>query len=68
MKLKIINALLTELETALNKEKQSLKKCEQFTEFTNTIKYVEVFGSLEKDSGYRNGILEAIDIVKRIRD
>ena len=68
MKNKVLLALLDELKVAIAKEEQSVKEYEEAPKEASVFRYVALKCNVEKDSGYRNGILEAIDIVKRIKE
>lgn len=70
MKNRILEALLKELEIGLTKEAQSILELGELIQKkdVSTIKTIEVTKAVAKDSGYTNGLMEAIDIVKRIKE
>lgn len=61
LKNKILEALEKELDTARNKENESE------LEYNRTKKTISL-GHWDTSIGYTNGIMEAIDIVKRIKE
>ena len=62
MKLQIISALNRELKKAIKKEKQSLKEFDECETDRS-----ELLVNCHRDSGYTNGLLEALDIVRRVK-
>lgn len=68
MKQKILNKLFNELETAEEKEELAEKEYELSQEKEEMHKYVIKYAEFTKAIGYVNGLMEAIDIVSRIKE
>lgn len=67
MKKQILERLEAELETARLKEEID-KKVYEIADSSDIASYAIKYAHYTKSQGYTNGILEAIDIVNRIRE
>lgn len=67
MKTKILKALEAELERAEEKEKIAIKE-NKATKPGDSYRIAIKFSDLTNAQGYKNGLLEAIDIVRNIEE
>jgi len=67
MKNRILLRLTMELNNAMEKEKQSVLELENLEHSTSLYKRSEKYALVLGDTGYVNGLLEAINIVERTK-
>lgn len=64
----LIEKLLEATQTALEKEKQSVKTLDECLQDRPASQCINQLKWVERDSGFTNGLLEALEIVRSIKE